>query len=268
MTSTLRGFLITGVCCLPLPVLAGQTGDPPPPFPPQPGDAQNPGPRRGPGGPGWGPGPMGFMRGGMAADLESVKAKIRASDEEWKVIGPKLQKVIFARQAADPAINADSNPPADGGRNPAGGKRGGGRGGPSNDAFAGPSSKAGGDFGPGGGPPPGFGPGEGPPPGFGPGEGPPPGFGPGEGPPPGFGPGRGPPPGFGGPDSAIAQALATLRTALADPKTTPQELQEKVAQVRAARERARRDLATAQKDLLELLTVDQEATLVSLGYID
>jgi hypothetical protein len=38
--------------------------------------------------------------------------------------------------------------------------------------------------------------------------------------------------------------------------------------VRQAREKARAALADACKDLLELLTPDQEATLVNLGYLD
>ena len=38
--------------------------------------------------------------------------------------------------------------------------------------------------------------------------------------------------------------------------------------VRAAREKAKADVAAAQKDLLQLLTPDQEAVLVVLGYID
>ena len=260
MKDTRLRFPLLCVWCLALPTIAGQVDDPAQPAAPQQGNAQNPGPGPapdgGPGfGPGFGPGPRGFMRGSATAGLESVKAKIRASDEEWKVIGPKLQRVIFARQAADSDINADNSSPVDGSGSPANRRPGGGRGGPGNDAFAGPSSRIGGDFGPGGGPPP-FGPGGGPPP-----------FGPGGGPPP-FGPGGGPPPGFGGQDGAVTQALANLRAALADPKTTPQELQEKVSEVRAARQRVRRDLAIAEKDLLELLTVDQEATLVSLGYID
>jgi hypothetical protein len=38
--------------------------------------------------------------------------------------------------------------------------------------------------------------------------------------------------------------------------------------VRSARQKARIDLAAARKDLLQLLTLDQEATLVSLDYLD
>src|SRR5438105_4699511 len=44
----------------------------------------------GPFGPGFGPG---------AGRLDQVKQQLGASEEEWKVISPKLQKVIAARQA-------------------------------------------------------------------------------------------------------------------------------------------------------------------------
>jgi hypothetical protein len=45
-------------------------------------------------------------------------------------------------------------------------------------------------------------------------------------------------------------------------------VKEKVAAVRKARAKAEADLKTAQQELLELLTSDQEAVLVSLGYLD
>lgn len=64
------------------------------------------------------------------------------------------------------------------------------------------------------------------------------------------------------------QALADLQAALADPKTSAEQLQEKVAAVRAARHKARAELEAARKDLLALLTSDQEAVLVSLGLLD
>jgi hypothetical protein len=84
----------------------------------------------------------------------------------------------------------------------------------------------------------------------------------------GFG---GPPPGGPGgptPDNAISKAQAELKTTLADPKHTADEVKEKVAAVRKARQKVRTELETAQKDLLKLLTPEQEATLVSLGYIE
>ena len=115
------------------------------------------------------------------------------------------------------------------------------------------------------------------PPGFGPrppggGFGPPSGGGPGSfpggfGPPPGGGFG-GPPPGFGGGGGAVVHALSDLQATLADAKTTPEQIQDKLAALRAARQKARAELAAAQKDILELLTPDQEAILVNLGLLD
>ncbi len=64
------------------------------------------------------------------------------------------------------------------------------------------------------------------------------------------------------------QLLLDLKTALADKNATPEVIQEKVAAVRRAIQKARADLDGAQKDLLPLLTADQEAILVDLGYLD
>ena len=83
------------------------------------------------------------------------------------------------------------------------------------------------------------------------------------GPPPGFGP-----PGFGERGGAVMQALADLQAAAADPKTSPKLLKEKVAAVRSSRQKAKAELEAAQKDLLKLLTPDQEAMLIGLGYLD
>jgi hypothetical protein len=55
---------------------------------------------------------------------------------------------------------------------------------------------------------------------------------------------------------------------LADDKTTPEQLKDKVTAVRTARHKAGDKLQAAQKELLELLTPDQEAVLLGLGYID
>ena len=66
----------------------------------------------------------------------------------------------------------------------------------------------------------------------------------------------------------LSQALADLQTVLADAKVSPEQLKEKMAAVRLARQKAREKVEAARKDLLELLTLDQEAVLVSLGYID
>ena len=66
----------------------------------------------------------------------------------------------------------------------------------------------------------------------------------------------------------MSTALAELTTAIADTTSTPEQIKTKVEAVRTARQKAVSDLATAQKALLPLLTADQEALLVSLGYID
>jgi hypothetical protein len=81
------------------------------------------------------------------------------------------------------------------------------------------------------------------------------------------GPPRGGPGGPGQRDPS-AQLRADLQTALDDPKASPDEIREKVAALRKARENAKADLAAAEKDLLELLTAYQEAVLVNLGYLD
>lgn len=263
-----------------------------------------------PGGQPMGKGPQGkggpgMGDGGFMARLDTVKTQIKATDEEWKVIGPKLRDVIAARSAAETGMS-ESQP---GQRGPNGGGRPGGFG-----AFGG------GGFGPPGGGPGGFGPpGSGGPGGFGPPGGGPGGFGPPGGGPGGFGPpggggpaappkengppsppavtlppsvGNNPPasagtqpplaggnppgPGIGGPsgfgggggDSMITQALNELQAAIDDPKTEASVLQDKVTAVRKARKRAREKLAAAQQELLLLITPTQEAVLVKLGYID
>jgi hypothetical protein len=200
----------------------------------------------------------------------NVQAQIKATDEEWRVINPRLQAVITARQAVMTYTAS------------AGGRGGFGFGGGSNfgtDSFDGPGNGMGGGRGRGGGfggpgGPNGFG---GPPNGFGGPGGPNGQGGPGgpnaQGDPNGQGrqAGRGGQGGRGGPgggNNAVSTALAELTTALADTTSTPEQIKAKLAAVRAARQRATGDLAAAQKALLPLLTADQEATLVSLGYLD
>lgn len=186
-----------------------------------------------------------------ATGIESVKPLIKATDEEWKVIGPRLQSVVTARQAVMTyAANTF------------------GQGGPidfGTDSFNGPSADGpgfnGGRFGRGGGAPGGA----------------PGGADGGRGREGGFDPaifaalaaGRGGPGGAAAiVNNAVGAALAELKTTLADPTSTPEQLKTKLAAVRGARQKAAADLATAQQNLLRLLTADQEATLVSLGYLD
>jgi len=204
------------------------------------------------------------------AGSENVQTLIKATDEEWRVINSRLQAVIAARQSVmtytvsgggfngfggfggGPNFGGDS---LEGPGNGFGGGRG-GRGG----GFGGPGGPN--DFGAPGGPngfagpsgPNGF-PGPGGPNGpAGPGGAVVPGG-------PGFGPG------LGG-NNAVSTALAELTSTLADATSTPEQVKAKLAAVRIARQKAASDLAAAQKALLPLLTADQEATLVSLGYLD
>jgi hypothetical protein len=292
-------------------------------MPQGPGDA---GPGRG-GFPMGGGFPGGFPGFGQQDDLANVQTLIHASNEEWKVIGPKLRSLVAARAAAEASIDASmltatgnmAGPFGPGGmaRGPFAGGPGFGRdsfeaptgvggpggfgrgrfgGGPGGQGFAagvqgsiagvqGPGP-AGPDpngrrlmgpdpNGPGGFGPPGFGPGFGPGgpdpngPGFGRagfGRG---GFGRG-----GFDRGGGGGPGFGGPmflggdGMKVMEALMELRTATTDPNATAEQIKEKAAAVRKAREKAREKLVASQKDLAQLLTPDQEAVLVMLGYLD
>jgi hypothetical protein len=184
--------------------------------------------------------------------IENVQQLIKATDQEWTVIAPKLQAVVTARQAV---MTYTANAVGRGFGFPGPGDFG-------TDSFNGPSNSPGfgGRFGRGPG-----GPGS---PDGGRGR---------EGFDPAMlaamaaargGPGRGGPGALGGINNPVSAALTDLKTALAEPTTTPEQVKTKLAAVRTARQKAATDLETAQKDVRRLLTADQEATLVSLGYID
>ena len=66
----------------------------------------------------------------------------------------------------------------------------------------------------------------------------------------------------------MALALAELKSALAAKNITAAEIQEKLAVVQEARRKAKTDLDTAKANLRKLLTLQQEAVLASLGYLD
>jgi hypothetical protein len=248
-------------------------------------------------------------QGGDIGSFDSIKAQLHASDEEWKVIGPLLRKVVAARRVAYSGLNSGTTFAGRGGFGRPGGQRPGRSGGPGGkSSFDGPGDFGGGGFGPpGGGSPGGFG----PPGDFGPGAfpfGPPPqggapsdasaipkaktgeqgkrpvaptgnanagkqaigdakeqpsGAEPVAGLPGGFGP-----PGGGPGDGAVGQAISELAAAAADKNTTPDQLKRKMAAVRQARKKAIAQLETLQKELLDLLTPEQEAILVGLGFIE
>jgi len=73
---------------------------------------------------------------------------------------------------------------------------------------------------------------------------------------------------MGGSSSEWMQAAAELQAVLSDPKATDEQVAQKLAALRALRAKTQAALLDAQKELLELLTPDQEAALVSLGYLD
>jgi hypothetical protein len=59
-----------------------------------------------------------------------------------------------------------------------------------------------------------------------------------------------------------------LRTALENESTQPEELKSKLAAVRDARKRSAAELAAAREDLRKVVTVRQEAVLVSMGILE
>jgi hypothetical protein len=155
------------------------------------------------------------------------------SDDEWKIIQDRLEKVMAARMAGGgfgfPGMGGPGGP----GGGPGGGRRS--RGGPD-----GP------DGGPGG-PPPDGGPG-GPPPGGGPGG--------------RSGPGG---PGFGGMGRQSAETQA-LREAV-EAKAPPEEIKARLAKLREARKAGEAKLEAAQADLVAVLNVRQEAVAVMAGLL-
>jgi hypothetical protein len=70
------------------------------------------------------------------------------------------------------------------------------------------------------------------------------------------------------PQSAVATASDDLRKAVADKGTSPEDLAKKIATLREAKEKAKADLAAAQKELRELLSARQEAVLITNGILD
>ena len=210
---------------------------------------------------GGGRGGRGAPGGGAAPaaatnDMAVLQKQLRATEEEWKVIGPLVERLTEATEQLDPntALPASS-------------------GGMGNDTFNGPGDAATGSRGGGG---------------------------------RGGRGGPGAPAGAGGPDPAAAppsapvaaaaahapaantvakpdeetgsdisaqtinfpQAIADLKSALADKTSSEPALKEKLAIVRAARVMAEAEIERARKQLRQILTADQEAKLVALGYME
>lgn len=127
--------------------------------------------------------------------MERIKEDLGATDDEWKVLQPKIEKVMTAQ------------------RDTRGGFFGGfssrGRGGPDRDR--GPSDQ---------------------------------------------------------PQSKVSQTQQDLRTVLENKSASSDEITKKLAAYREARDKARADLAAAQKDLKEVVTPRQEASLVMSGMLE
>jgi hypothetical protein len=176
-----------------------------------------------------------------AAPPPALQLALRATREEWKVIGPLVDEVERARRVIDNAAVRDrvADPLAFFG----------------NDSFVGPSPNARGSLG------------------FVDGFS---GWGT-TAPATGGAPATGPvlqaatAPAAAAPDGApatLAMAMADLQTAAADPATPESALRDKLALVRAARARAQVRLAAANEALRRALTPDQEGFLVALGVLD
>lgn len=63
-------------------------------------------------------------------------------------------------------------------------------------------------------------------------------------------------------------ALEELQTLLDSEETTITQLKNKISEIRNSREKSRQDLVKARKELRELLTLRQEATLITLGLLE
>jgi hypothetical protein len=66
----------------------------------------------------------------------------------------------------------------------------------------------------------------------------------------------------------VEKAQEELQTLLENTAATPEQIKQQVTKLRAAREKARQELAKAQQDLRQVLTMRQEAQLVLMGMLD
>ena len=134
--------------------------------------------------------------------MNRIKEQLGATDDEWKAIEPKVDKVMNAQREARGGFGF-------GGGGGGGGGRGGGGGGGGGNAGTPPA-----------------------------------------------------------PTTALGKASLELRTTLEDKNAAPETIAKKLAAVREAREKGRKDVADAQKELKEILTQRQEAVLVINGMLE
>ena len=138
-----------------------------------------------------------------------LKEQLGTTDDEWKVLQPKIEKVMTARRNS-------------GGGGGGFGFGGGGRGGPGG---GGRGNRDGGGGAGGGG-------------------------------------------GSDADQSPVTKASRDLRTALENKDTPAEEITKRLTALREAREKARAELTSAQKELKEVLTQRQEAVLVTFGMLE
>jgi len=72
----------------------------------------------------------------------------------------------------------------------------------------------------------------------------------------------------GGEPTAVDTAAEALQTALGNTEATPEDIKAKLTTLRSAKEKAKQELAKAQQDLRQVLTLRQEAQLVLMGMLD
>ena len=72
----------------------------------------------------------------------------------------------------------------------------------------------------------------------------------------------------GNTDTPTGKAMQDLRETLDNKEASADDIAKKLTALRDAREKARTELATAQKDLKEVLTPRQEALLVMMGQLE
>jgi len=68
--------------------------------------------------------------------------------------------------------------------------------------------------------------------------------------------------------SAVEKAQQELETVLQNTAATPENIKQGLTKLRAAKEKAKQELATAQKELRDVLTVRQEALCVLNGWLN
>ncbi len=161
-------------------------------------------------GPGGERGPREFDPQRMQQMMQQrMQEQLGATAEEWKVLGPRVMKVMNLSRQASPGMGGMF-------RMGMGTRRGGAQGGP------------GGPEGPGG--------------------------------------PRGP---FAqGEPTEVDKAYEALQTTLESTAAAPDEIKTKLTALRAAKEKAKAELATAQQELKQVLTLRQEAQLVLMGMLN